>query len=199
MSFYLTCNCVRNKQTDQLLPQHDIYTFCKHLTRVKLRMPVNFPNPCFSFVYCIFKYTQYVKYATDQIRNWFTISSSLTVKRTFEIIYNPKSYFPIFQDALNVLATKAKENIEIQTEIIRKLYKVKRIDDAASAKIIPPTLHARVQTATKEDNSHQAKVRVRRRCPAGQWIHCKRPTKSSIPKPRHYRKHKRGVTKRDHS
>lgn len=90
-------------------------------------------------------------------------------------------------DALNVLATKAKENIEIQTEIIRKLYKVKRIDDAASAKIIPPTLHARVQTATKEDNSHQAKVRVRRRCPAGQWIHCKRPTKSSIPKPRHHR------------
>lgn len=104
-------------------------------------------------------------------------------------------------DALNVPATKATENIEIQPEIIRKLYKVKKIDDlnAASAKIIPPTLHARVQTATKEDNSHQAKVRVRRRCPAGQWIHCKRPTKSSIPKPRHHRKHKRGVTKRDHS
>ena len=91
--------------------------------------------------------------------------------------------------------------MEIQPEIIRKLYKVKKIDDlnAASAKIIPPTLHARVQTATKEDNSHQAKVRVRRRCPAGQWIHCKRPTKSSIPKPRHQRRHKRGVTKRDHS
>ncbi|XP_015778191.1 PREDICTED: uncharacterized protein LOC107356068 [Acropora digitifera] len=104
-------------------------------------------------------------------------------------------------DALNVLATKATENIEIQPEIIRKLYKVKKIDDlnAASAKIIPPTLHARVQTATKEDNSHQAKVRVRRRCPAGQWIHCKRPTKSSIPKPRHQRRHKRGVTNRDHS
>lgn len=105
------------------------------------------------------------------------------------------------QDALNVLATKATENIEIQTEIIRKLYKVKKIDDlnAASAKIIPPTLQARVQSATKEDNSHQAKVRVRRRCPAGQWIDCKRPTKSSIQKPRHHRRHKRRVTKRDHS
>lgn len=104
-------------------------------------------------------------------------------------------------DALNVLATKAKENMRIQTEIIRKLHKVKKNDDlnAASAKIIPPTLQARVQSATKEDNSHQAKVRVRRRCPAGQWIDCKRPTKSSIQKPRHHRRHKRGVTKRDHS
>lgn len=100
-------------------------------------------------------------------------------------------------DALTVLAAKAKENIEIQTEILRKLYKLKKIDDvnAAPAKIIPPTSHARVQSAKKEDSSHQAKVRVRRRCPAGQWIQCKRPTK----KPKQPRKHKRGVTKRDHS
>lgn len=88
--------------------------------------------------------------------------------------------------------------MEIQTEILRKLFQLKDFDDlnAAKVKIIPPTLHTHLRYAANEDNSHQAKVRVRRRCLVGQWLGCKRPTKSSIPKPKRNRQPKRGGNKK---
>lgn len=104
----------------------------------------------------------------------------------------------ILKEALMARASNKNGNKEIQREeyqsdFFEKLFKLKDFEPGLSVITTnTPTLsvsaHAPSETTT--DSSRQAKIRVRRRCLAGQWPGCRKPTKKTMPRNRqHQRKH----------
>ena len=95
--------------------------------------------------------------------------------------------------ASNKNGNKEIQREEYQSDFFEKLFKLKDFEPGLSVITTnTPTLsvsaHAPSETTT--DSSRQAKIRVRRRCLAGQWPGCRKPTKKTMPRNRqHQRKH----------